>query len=102
AKPPVLAGERHEQPDGVRAEVHDRDGRRSRGAALVLRAAPALRVDRLDLPGHPRADRVAPSGEVVRVVRVEALDAGPGAADAPERERLRHPPGALPRVLLEI
>ena len=56
-------------------------------------------MHRLDPLGHPRADRVVAAGEVVRVVRVQALDADARPADAAPRGRARLALAALVRVL---
>jgi hypothetical protein len=58
---PVRLG--NEQAGRVRPLVHGRHSAR------------ALVVDRLDRPRHPRPDHVIAAGEVVSVVRVEALQA---------------------------
>ena len=53
----------------------------------------ATRVTSLLLPssalGYPTADRIVAAGEVERVVRVQALHAALGAADAAVRARAR-------------
>ncbi len=69
---------------------------------LVDRRQPpvALGVDRLHPLRDPRADDVVPARQVVRVVRVQTLHAGPGAADAAERPRRRMPACAFARVSL--
>ena len=61
----------HEQPARVRALVDHGDP--------ITRGL--LRMDRLHALGHPCADDVVAAREVVRVVRVQALQAPAGAAD---------------------
>ena len=77
----VVLGARlhHEQPARMRALVDRRDPS----------ARSAARVDRLHPLGHPRPTTSSPPGEMVRVVRVQALDAPPRAADASPRARRR-------------
>ncbi len=62
---------RHEEADRVRPHVHGGNpaGRRPR-------------VDRLDPLRHPGPDGVVPAGQVIGVVRVEALQPGAGPAHA--------------------
>ena len=57
-----------------------------------------LLVHGLDTLRHPCADRILPSGEVVRVVRVQALQAPTGATHPAPVSRLGQQLGSLLRV----
>ena len=83
---PLVPGLGDEQPGRVRSLV-------DRGEPTV-----ALGVDRLDPFRDPGAHDVVTSGEVVRVVRVQALHARPRPADAAERPRPPDAPRARSRA----
>ena len=74
----------HEQPDRVRSLV-------DRGHAT----RPLLRVDRLDVLGDPRADRIDAARQVERVVGVQALHAPSRTADAAVLDRLGQVAGTV-------
>ena len=87
---------RHEQARRVGPDVD----RRGPHAHRLLAAPP-----RVSARGHPVAHRIVTAGEPVGVVRVEALDAHAGPADAAERTRAvviggdrRVPLGRVPSV----
>src|ERR687892_709253 len=77
-----------EQWDRVRPLVHDGE------------PAGPLVVDRLDLLGDPRAHGIIASREMVRVVRMQALHAGPRPADTALRFGAGMDTGAFAGVLL--
>ena len=70
----VSRGEpRHQEADGVRSEVDG--GHAIAGLLVVTGLAP------LQAPGHPPPDGVGATGDVVRVVRVQAFDPSGRPAD---------------------
>ena len=66
------------------------------GRSAPTRPGRCVRVDRFDARGDPRADGVLTAGEVIGVVRVQALDTGARPGHAAPVARLQGSPAPCP------